>query len=41
MISFLYFLLGSEFPHPNHGLKFPALDAKMATIEAKFMTCDS
>jgi hypothetical protein len=36
MIFFFYllpvfFLNGLEFPHPNHELKFPALDAKMAT----------
>jgi hypothetical protein len=30
---------GSEFPHPNHELKFLALDAKMVIMEAKFMTC--
>jgi ATP-dependent DNA helicase PIF1 len=30
---------GSKFPHPNHGLKFPTLDAKMATTEATFTTC--
>jgi hypothetical protein len=35
----LFFLDGSEFPHPNHELKFPALDAKMATTEVTFMTC--
>jgi hypothetical protein len=36
-----FFLDGSKFPHPNHGLKFPALDAKMAAMEATFMMCSS
>jgi hypothetical protein len=35
----LFFLDGSEFPHPNHGLKFLALDVKMAAMEITFMTC--
>jgi hypothetical protein len=36
----LFFCLdGSKFPHPNHGLKFPALDAKMIATQAMFMTC--
>jgi hypothetical protein len=39
MISILYLLLGSKFPHPNHRLKFLALDAKMAAMEATFTTC--
>jgi hypothetical protein len=30
----------SEFPHPNHRLKFITLDAKMATMEITFTTCD-
>ncbi len=31
---------GSEFPHPNHGLKFLALDAKMVATEATFTMCE-
>jgi hypothetical protein len=34
----LFSFNGSEFLHPNHGLKFPALDAKMAATEATFTT---
>jgi hypothetical protein len=29
--------IGTEFPHPNHGLKIHALDAKMAASKATFM----
>jgi hypothetical protein len=39
MYCLFFFLDGLEFPHPNHGLKFPALDAKMATTKAMFTTC--
>jgi len=35
----LFCLDGSKFPHPNHGLKFPALDAKMTATQAMFMMC--
>jgi len=31
--------IGMEFPHPNHRLKFLALDAKMAAMGTTFMTC--
>jgi hypothetical protein len=41
---FIYCLLfcldGSKFPHPYHGLKFPALDVKMIVTQALFMMCD-
>ncbi len=37
----LFFSLdGSKFPHPNHGLKFSTLDAKIVATEATFMMCD-
>ncbi len=38
-ISLLFCFDGSKFPHPNHGLKFPTLDAKMTATQAMFMTC--
>jgi len=31
--------IGMEFPHPNQGLKFLALDAKMDAMEVMFMMC--
>jgi hypothetical protein len=32
--------ISTEFPHPNHKLKFPALNVKMVAIEATLMMCN-